>query len=223
MHIAIIQHEPNEWIGSMSPWFHDKGYQLSTSKLYLSDPLPRLDEFDWLIIMGGGMSVYQEEKYPWLIAEKKLIRDAITAAKKVLGICLGAQLIASAMGGDVYPAEQKEIGWFEVSKTDAIASWLPDTFRPLSWHGDRFDLPHGATGFAKSDITPHQGFCLNNKVWGLQFHLEATRDSVRDFYAASGTLPRGRYVQTMQQMMAMENATQSQSIMHALLEKIDAA
>tara|TARA_R110001606_G_scaffold346892_5_gene496067 strand:- start:27219 stop:27893 length:675 start_codon:yes stop_codon:yes gene_type:complete len=224
MRIAIIQHEPNEWIGSMLPWFEAKGAQLSTCMVYLGEPLPSIGEFDWLLIMGGNMSVYEELKYLWLIDEKQLIRDAISADKKVLGICLGGQLIASALGAAVYAGQQHEIGWFEVIKTHPVASWCPDKFQPLSWHGDRFDLPAGVTGFAKSDITPNQGFCLSNKVWALQFHLEVTVKSVADFHAVCDhTLPEGRYVQTSQKMLDDNHVAASKPVMHALLDVIEAA
>lgn len=224
MRVAILQHEPNEWIGSMLPWFEAKGSQLSTCMVYLGEPLPSISDFDWLLIMGGNMSVYEELKYPWLIDEKQLIRDALAADKKVLGICLGAQLIASALGAEVYAGQQQEIGWFEVSKTHPFASWCPDKFLPLSWHGDRFDLPVGATGFAKSGITPNQGFCLSNKVWALQFHLEATADSVTDFHAVGEyNLPEGCYVQSYQQMVDDNHFDASKPVMHALLDVIEAA
>lgn len=218
MRVAILQHEPNEWIGSMASWFEAKNYDLNTTMVYLGDAIPTIDDFDWLLIMGGGMSVYEEEKYPWLVTEKQLIRDAITAGKKVLGICLGGQLIASALGADVYPNDQQEIGWHEVTKTHPIATWCPDNFKPLSWHGDRFDLPAGATGFAQSQITPNQGFCLNNTVWALQFHLEAIADSVPDFYAVTGELPEGRYVQTYDKMISDNYVANSKPVMHALLD-----
>lgn len=223
MRVAILQHEPNEWVGSMQAWFEDRSYSLHTCMIYLGDLLPKVDDFDWLIIMGGGMSVYQEEKYPWLVAEKQLIRDAITEGKKVLGICLGGQLIASAMGAEVYSNDQQEIGWHEVIKTNPIATWCPDAFKPLSWHGDRFDLPDGATGFAASKVTPNQGFCLSDKVWALQFHLEAIANSVPDFYAVTGTMPEGDYVQTIERMIEDNYVAESQRVMHALLDVMDAA
>lgn len=207
----------------MAPWFEAKAYELTTTMVYLGEPIPTVDDFDWLLIMGGGMSVYEEEKYPWLVTEKQLIRDAIAAGKKVLGICLGGQLIASAMGAKVYPNDQQEIGWHDVTKTDSLATWCPDSFKPLSWHGDRFDLPDSAISFASSVITPHQGFCLSDKVWALQFHLEAITDSVPDFYAVTGKMPEGDYVQAVEQMIEDNYVVESKSIMHTLLDVIDAA
>jgi GMP synthase (glutamine-hydrolysing) len=219
----VLQHEPKEWIGSMASWFKDKNYSLSTRLLYRDEPLPSIEEFDWLLIMGGAMSVYEEDKYAWLAPEKQLIRQAIDAGKTVLGICLGGQLIANAMGTKVFPNDQQEIGWFPVTKTDDIASWCPDEFTPLSWHGDRFDLPQVATAFAQSAVTPYQGFSLSNKVWALQFHLEATTESVHDFYEVGDGLEEGEYIQSYQQMLEQDQSAASQPIMHALLEVLDKA
>lgn len=223
MRVAILQHEPNEWVGSMQAWFENRSYSLHTCLIYQDESLPKVDDFDWLIIMGGGMSVYEEDKHPWLMAEKKLIHDAIQQGKKVLGICLGGQLIASAMGAKVYPNDQQEIGWHQVMKTNPVATWCPDTFKPLSWHGDRFDLPEGAIVFATSQVTPNQGFCLSDKVWALQFHLEAIANSVPDFYAVTGTMPEGEYVQTVEQMIEDNYVAESRRIMHALLDVMDLA
>lgn len=223
MRIAILQHEPNEWIGSMQDWFEEKNYALNTTLIYQGEALPDIEAFDWLLIMGGGMSVYDEANYPWLIEEKKLIRQAIQTDKKVLGICLGGQLIASALGANVYANEQQEIGWHSVVKTAPEVSWCPNQFTPLSWHGDRFDLPEGAVGFAESVITPHQGFFMSAKVWALQFHLEANQNSVNDFYAVTGELPEGEYVQTLADMLEKQCVEESKQIMHALLNVIDLA
>jgi GMP synthase (glutamine-hydrolysing) len=223
MRVMILQHEPKEWIGSMASWFKAKNYVLTTRLLYRHEALPSVDEFDWLVVMGGAMSVYEEDKYAWLAPEKQLIRQTIEAGKKVLGICLGGQLIANALGAKVYPGEQQEIGWFPVIRTDDIASWCPDEFTPLSWHGDRFDLPEGATAFAQSAVTPYQGFTLSNKVWALQFHLEATTESVHDFYEVGGGLDEGEYIQSYQHMFEHDQSVASQPVMHALLNTIDKA
>lgn len=222
--VHILKHEPNEWIGSMRPWFEEKGYQLTTCEVYNNETLPQVDDFDWLIIMGGNMSVYQEDEYPWLVPEKQLLREAIAADKKIIGICLGGQMIASALGADVSPGVALEIGWYPLEKTNEIASWLPNGFSPLSWHGDRFLPPDGAVSFCQSSITPHQGFCIGNKVWGLQFHLEATDESIPAFYETSGsTLPEGEFVQSYHQLIETSNTNQSAEVMSALLDIVDAA
>jgi len=224
MRVHILQHEPREWIGCMESWFTDKGYDLKTTLLYEDHPLPVLDDFDWLIIMGGNMSVNDEADYSWLIPEKALIGEAITANKKVLGICLGGQLIANALGAKVIPNDQMEIGWHTVSKTNSIAKWMPDSFQPLSWHGDYFNLPADTISFASSEITQHQAFCLNDKVWALQFHLEANSKSIQDFYELSGyTLPEGHYIESYESMLETSQGEKTKPIMHALLDHMNTA
>ena len=145
--------------------------------------LPAPGDFDALVIMGGPMSVWQEPVHPWLALEKRLLRQVLEADKPVLGICLGAQLLAEVLGGRVYPGEHKEIGWFEARATtesDAtvLAGVLPDAFETFFWHGDTFDLPQGATPVAASAAFPNQAFCYGRAV-GLQFHLEVTPQWVR--------------------------------------------
>jgi GMP synthase-like glutamine amidotransferase len=116
-----------------------------------------------------------------LIAEKKLVRKTIESGLPVLGVCLGAQMIASALGASVCRAAQKEIGWFPVRRvtSEGLGALLPETFTPLHWHGETFDLPAGAIRLAETDAVPNQAFQLGNKVIGLQFHLEATLQSVQ--------------------------------------------
>ena len=194
--VAILQHAEGEWIGSMQGWFADKAFELQTYRLDFNEALPTIDTFGWLLIMGGPMSVNDEDTYPWLPAEKKLIKEAIEAGKKVMGICLGGQLIACAMGAKVYQNEQQEIGWHTVTKTDDTATWMPDSFEPLSWHGECFELPVNAFPFASSLITPYQGFHLGKYVWALQFHLEAEHGTVDAFYSIEKSLPDGEYVQS---------------------------
>lgn len=220
--VAVFQHADGECIGSMRHWFADKPFQLLTFRLDLNDPLPSVDEFDWLLIMGGPMSTYDETNYPWLIAEKQLIREAIEVGRIVLGICLGSQLIASALDAKVYPNTQLEIGWYPVSKTNATASWMPEDLVPLSWHGDCFELPVNATSFACSAITPSQGFFYGKHVWALQFHLEAEPGTVEAFLALeSNGLTEADYVQSKQVLFDNTNQLrQSQQAIFALLDTL---
>lgn len=220
--VAIFQHADGEWIGSMRHWFANKPFQLTTYRVDKADPLPSIAEFDWLLIMGGPMSTYDEINYPWLVAEKQLIREAIDTNKTVLGICLGSQLIASALGARVYPNTQQEIGWFPVSKIDAEASWMPDDLLPLSWHGDCVELPENARAFAESSITPCQGFYYGNRIWALQFHLEVESGTVEAFLALEkNPLPETEFVQ--KEAVLMDNSNQlkqSQQAMFALLDRL---
>jgi GMP synthase-like glutamine amidotransferase len=175
-----FQHVPFEGLGSIGPWLYTNGYTVTTTRFFAGEPLPRLDDVDLLIVMGGPMSVNDERDLSWLVDEKRFVREAVGAGKPVLGICLGAQLIASAMGARVYPNRVKEIGWLSVF---GVPSDSPSVFRfpPVAdvfhWHGETFDLPPGAVRLARSEHCENQAFQLGRRTLGLQFHLETTRDS----------------------------------------------
>ncbi len=146
--------------------------------------LPEQTTFDFLVVLGGPMSVYQDAEYPWLPAERDFIRRAVTTGGRVLGICLGAQLIAAALGAAVHPAPHKEIGWYPVELTPAgrglaVFDGFPARFEALHWHGDMFEIPDSAVWAASSVACPHQALVLDQgRVVGLQFHLEETPDSL---------------------------------------------
>jgi GMP synthase (glutamine-hydrolysing) len=221
MKIQVLQHANGEGLGSLRQWFLEKGAHISTIRIDLNQDLPKLNEFDWLIILGGPMGAYEEDKYSWLKTEKKFIRAVIESNKRVLGICLGAQLIASAMGARVYPNKQKEIGWFPIKKTNQVATWLSSDRTLLCWHGDCFDLPEAATSFATSEITEHQGFCLGPRVWALQFHIEAIHGTTDIFFKVSGSsLPEGDYVQSLTSLSLSKHLPTSQKTAFKLLDFI---
>ena len=182
MRAHYLQHVPYEGLGSIAPWLKSAGYQITATKFYESTSLPSLEKFDLLIILGGPMSVNDDDRFPWLRTEKQFIRQSIESGKAVLGICLGAQLIASALGESVYPNRRKEIGWFPI---EGIPSQQKTTFRfapsveVFHWHGDTFDLPEGAVLLARSEACENQAFQLGQNVIGLQFHLETTPESVQ--------------------------------------------
>lgn len=223
--VLILQHAEGEWIGSMNDWFTDPSrendFVLKTIRLDHAEKLPELHSFDWLLIMGGPMSVNDEAGYPWLIEEKQFINQAIKAGKTIIGICLGGQLIAAASGAEVYPNNTAEIGWFPVMRTDIDVTWLPEMAKLLSWHGDCFRVPAGAIPFATSAITPCQGFSLGKRIWALQFHLEAQPGTVNAFLAFENDgLPDGEYVQNETQLRINEFLPQSRVIMHRLLDSL---
>jgi GMP synthase-like glutamine amidotransferase len=182
MRAHYLQHVPFEGLGSIETWLTATGYQISATRLFDSEQLPALDGIDLLVIMGGPMSVNDEQAYPWLTAEKRFVRDAIRAGKTVLGICLGAQLIASALGARVYPNAVKEIGWFPVTPVVSRAgsfSLFPESVDVFHWYGETFDLPPGATQLARSKTCENQAFQVGGSVIGLQFHLETTPESAK--------------------------------------------
>jgi GMP synthase-like glutamine amidotransferase len=152
--------------------------------------------------MGGPMSVNDEKKYPWLAAEKKLIRQAIAEDKTVIGICLGAQLIAESLGAKVYQNDQKEIGWFPIKLTSEAIQHklffnLQNPITVFHWHGDTFDIPGNAIHLATSKACKNQGFLYQNKILGLQFHLETTKESLHQMIInGRDELVNGQYIQT---------------------------
>lgn len=175
------------------------------------------------------MSVNDEEKFPWLVQEKHLIREAIEAGKSVLGICLGAQLIASALHARVFRQAKKEIGWFPIQGTshdEAIAAstglfHFPATETVFHWHGETFELPTGAQRLASSRACANQAFQLGQRVIGLQFHLEATASTVQEIIANCGEeLVAAEYVQTATTILAasQDRYQKINSLMDAILE-----
>ena len=176
MKIAALFHVSFEKLGLIEDWILTKGYSLIEYHLYNDPRLPLIHEFDMLIIMGGSMSVNDEERFPWLTSEKELIKRCREFEKPVLGICLGAQLIASALGNSVFPGKHTEIGWFpvEFSQGEEVRKHfpaLPVKTTVFHWHGDTFDLPGGAVLLGSSAVTPVQAYLAYGKLLALQFHL----------------------------------------------------
>lgn len=182
MRAHYLQHVAFEGLGSIDAWLKSAGYQITATRFYQSSLLPAADSFDFLIIMGGPMGVNEEERYPWLRMEKRFIRQVIKRGTPVLGICLGAQLIAASLGESVYPNRRKEIGWFPVQGIDHQDKALflfPAEFEAFHWHGDTFDLPADSVLLASSEGCTNQAFQLGASVMGLQFHPEITHESVK--------------------------------------------
>jgi GMP synthase-like glutamine amidotransferase len=176
MHFHILQHVPFEGPGSILSWLETRRADVTYTRFHEAPALPSGAEFDALVIMGGPMSVNDETALLWLVDEKRFVAEAVRAGKPVLGICLGAQLIASALGARVYPAPQKEIGWFPVNRVgQAPGGFLfPERVTVFHWHGETFDLPQGAVRLAGSEACANQAFQLGPRTIGLQFHLETT-------------------------------------------------
>jgi len=181
MNVHVLQHVPFEGLGSIGPWLAARQARVGWTRLFAGDALPAPERFDMLVALGGPMSVNDGAAFPWLVAEKRLIRDVIARDVPVLGVCLGAQLIASALGAEVYPNRVKEIGWFPVRAVSApdSAFRFPRECPAFHWHGETFDLPQGAVHLARSDNCAHQAFQLKRNVVGLQFHLETTIESAQ--------------------------------------------
>lgn len=209
MRIHSLQHVSFEDIGSMANDFLARGYSLASTHWYRGDTAPAVSEFDALVVMGGPMGIYDEAIYPWLADEKILIKDAIAAGKIVLGICLGAQLIADVLGGKVTRNLHKEIGWLPITipaaATHPVAEVFarhPDVFH---WHGDTFALPPGALLLASSEGCVNQAYVFQNKVFGFQFHLETTPTSAHALIEhCADDIDGSRYTQSAQEILASD-------------------
>lgn len=207
MKIHYLQHVPFEGLASIEPWAVNQNHSLSATRFYDNEPLLSVEDIDWLIVMGGPMNIYEDDKYPWLTEEKRFIEQAIKHDKTVIGICLGSQLIADVLGAKIYQGQYKEIGWFPIEMTDktedsAVFNSLPQKFTVFHWHGDTFDLPEGSTRLAYSEGCQNQAFVYNEKVLGLQFHLESTKDSVQQIIKnCADELVEGKYIQKPEEML----------------------
>ena len=177
-----LQHASFEGLGSIEPWLKSSGYHISNTRLFEGEQLPDLEEISFLVIMGGPMSVNDEDELPWLVQEKDFIRGAVETGKPVLGVCLGAQLIASALGARVYSNTIKEIGWFQVQgllSHDPATFCFPQAVEVFQWHGETFDLPQQAVHLARNLNCENQAFQIGETVIGMQFHLETTPRSAQ--------------------------------------------
>jgi GMP synthase-like glutamine amidotransferase len=207
MNIHYFQHVPYEGLGCIESWAEKPGNKVTATKFYEDHRLPFIDLFDLLIIMGGPMGATDDKKYAWMTGEKKMIEHAIKKNKSVLGICLGAQMIADVLGAKVYPNKDKEIGWFPVHATNHgetrnFLENLTGSLTTFHWHGDTFELPENAIHLAKSEGCEHQAFCYGINVLGLQFHPEATPDSILQFVnAGENELTEGKYIQTREEIL----------------------
>lgn len=209
MKVHWFQHVPFEGLGSILPWLLKHGHTAHPHYLFNHVPLPDLADVDALIVMGGPMSANDGSELAWLAAERKFIGQMLAAGKPVLGICLGAQLIASALNAAVYANPAKEIGWWPLHNTAESKSvfQFPASFAGFHWHGETFDLPAGATLLASSAACQHQAFQLGRQVMGLQFHLETTPESAAALVEHfADDLEAGTFVQTAGQILSKANA-----------------
>jgi GMP synthase-like glutamine amidotransferase len=226
MRIHSLEHQPEEGPGKIADWAAARGHTITRTALYAAEPPPALDAFDLLVVMGGGMNIYQHRDHPWLIAEKDFLRRAIDAGKPILGICLGAQLLADVLGGKVLQNPEKEIGWFPVDLLDRAAPFegFPEKMTVMHWHGDTYTLPPGARSVASSPGCPQQAFVWGDRVVGLQFHLEMGAVHVADLvHVAAEDLTGGRYVQSAAELTETPaDLPQAHAALFALLDALAA-
>jgi GMP synthase-like glutamine amidotransferase len=212
MRIHCVQHVPFEGPAAIKDWALERGHVLSQTALYKKEPLPPADEFDWLVVMGGPMGAYDEDVYPWLAAEKRFIGRAIAEGRAVLGICLGAQLMAAALGGTVRAnAHARSAG----SRAPASRGRGRRRLRPAPARVRRIPLarrhlqhPAGRRPNGESDACPAQAFAYNDKVIGLQFHLESTPESAEALVRnCENEIVEGAYIQDGARLWRIRSAS----------------
>jgi len=182
--VLVLQHVPFEGLGTIGDALAAAEVRVQYIHAAEGQAVPESTALvEGLIVMGGPMAVYEQHLYPFLTEETRLIKDALDRQKPVLGICLGSQLLADALGASVHEGKRKEIGWSRVSMSenaidDKLVAGIDPSFVAYHWHGDVFDLPAGAVSLASSDATEHQAFRYGANAYGFVFHLEATRDII---------------------------------------------
>ncbi|MEO6994674.1 MAG: type 1 glutamine amidotransferase [Lacunisphaera sp.] len=207
MRVHVFQHVPFEGLAGIEPWLLKAGATITYTRFFESAALPALETSDWLVIMGGPMSVNDETTLPWLCAEKAFIAAAIARGTTILGVCLGAQLIASALGASIVRNREREIGWFSVSRlpgadSHPLGACFPPTAEVFHWHGETFTLPAGAVHLLHSAACENQAFAYGERVLGLQFHLETTFKSAREMIAEGrAELVPAPFVQTEEYLL----------------------
>ena len=222
MKVHFLQHVPFEGLGSIEEWLSRQGARVTSTRFFQEEKLPEIQQLDFLIAGPGPMSVNDEAELPWLKTEKLFLCDAIKRGVPVLGICLGAQLVANSLGARVYPNSLKEIGWFPIQAVPESGHYFqfPPECTVFHWHGETFELPEGAVRLVRSPACENQGFQLGRHVIGLQFHLETTPQSVGPLIENSRPeMTPGPYVQSEAEIKAtpVANYVAINSLMNNLL------
>lgn len=225
MRIHYIQHVPFEGLGYIQTWITENNHTLTATKVWEKEVFPSMDEFDVLIIMGGPMGVYDDHQYQWLAEEKNFIFSAIKEEKKIIGICLGAQLLACVLGATIYTNKNKEIGWFPIQIESSFKEWLgadvPEELSVFHWHGDKFDNPYGGLIQASSEACNHQVFTFGDNKIGLQFHLEANSESIRSMLQhGRHELTEAPYIQDAGTISQYQSFAAPNQLMGQILQKM---
>jgi GMP synthase-like glutamine amidotransferase len=225
MKILIFQHVPYESPGYILEWIQENGHNPVFIDFYDNTEFPEIEETDALVIMGGPMNIYDDDEYSWLPDERDFIENVIKKRKKILGVCLGSQFIADAMGAKVVKNEHTEVGWFDIHVDEQhlpvkFKGIFPERFKTFHWHGDTFDLPKGIKCFASSEVTPNQAFISGN-VAAFQFHMEMTPEGATALVEHNQTLfdEDMPFVQKPGQMLHLyENHEKNRKIMFRFLD-----
>jgi GMP synthase-like glutamine amidotransferase len=224
---ALINYDVAD-LGSVMTWANNNKHQITTTAVYENANFPDVSQFDLLVILGGVMSAYDEENYPWLKKEKDFIKKAIDADKGVLGICLGAQMIAEALGGKAYPQGHLELGWWDVQFSEKINDipafkGLPTELKLFQYHEDTFQLPPGATHLAKSKGCENQAFIYGDRVIGLQFHPEFSEEKLEEIADLFGDeMESGPFSQVPDEFLGVKgNVLEATDFLYTLLDNLE--
>ncbi|NJK91081.1 MAG: type 1 glutamine amidotransferase [Blastochloris sp.] len=228
--IHVLQHSESEGAAGAGRWAERQGFRVQICHLYQGESLPDLAEVECLWIMGGPMNIYQDRDYPWLKEERAYLEKALEVGKKMLGFCLGSQLLADALGARVHQNAWMEIGWYPVEMSGEAGrepgfGHFPDRLQVLHWHGDTFELPAEARLLASSEACGHQAFAWNGKVIGFQFHMEVEVRDLDGFIGCGQDLKNpGPHVQTEEEIRggAAIHAARAQEVLAGFLEEFTA-
>ncbi|MBI5970021.1 MAG: gamma-glutamyl-gamma-aminobutyrate hydrolase family protein [Deltaproteobacteria bacterium] len=183
----VIQHVRSEGLGIIAPLLAAAGLAPDVIRVYKGEKPPRsIEPYSALIVLGGPMGVYEEDVYPFIRDELRLIESALKNSTPMLGVCLGSQLLAKAAGAAVYKGKKKEIGWYDAALTkeglsDGLLLGFPKRMRVFQWHGDTFDVPKDAVNLASTGLFPNQLIKVGRAAYGVQFHLEVTEAMIKDW------------------------------------------
>ena len=205
--IHCFMHVPFEGPGKILDWIGKHGHSVGYTRFWEGEDLPDASQTDLLVIMGGPMNVFDYHVHPWMEDEIAWVREFIDSGKPALGICLGAQILATALGSEVYPGDEKEIGWHNLRFLPTLGDYkvcreLPATRSVFHWHGDTFDIPRGAARIAESQCFPNQGFIYDGRILAMQFHLEVGKENVEALIENCGDeLVKGPYIQSPEELL----------------------
>ncbi len=222
MRVHIIQNDPVVVPGTIEEWLMENELPFSITKVFLEEPFPNIDSVDFIILLGGRMGAYEEDKYPWLRKEKQFIRHVLKQNKMMLGICLGCQLIASALGANVFPHNEPEIGWHSINftkegKSHPLLKHLNTNIPFFQFHFDSFLLPNGATSIGHTECA-NQGFTIGKNVLAVQFHPEVNDATVRYFQENQYPNAEGPYINAQEDIYNRRHIKESRNFMIQLLQ-----